>query len=108
MASVDNMTLSARASLQAAGQRLDSLLKDPKVGAGRELPDETLNLVTCCLDAISDVVERRRALDMNQSNQPTPQEAHRSHPLDVFDVQAATPLVTSPSSYRRVASRGRR
>ena len=70
-----------RVALEAARQRLDSLLRDPKVGAGRELPDETLDLVTKCLDAISEVVERRRSLDTQQRTQsavqqPAPPTSH--------------------------------
>jgi hypothetical protein len=57
-----------------ARRRLDRVLKDLSVGPIRKLPDDTLDLVASCLNEIADLVERRRALDSGQPDQPWVQE----------------------------------
>lgn len=43
-------------------ERINRLLEEPD-SAGHQLPDETLELVVSCINAVSDVVERRLTLD---------------------------------------------
>ena len=69
MASEEHRTPILQERLHHARHRIDALLKDPTVGTVRHLPDDTLELVTCCMNAIADVIERRRALDNEQPNQ---------------------------------------
>lgn len=45
-----------------AMERINRLLEEPG-SAGHELPEETLDLVVSCVNAISEIVERRLALD---------------------------------------------
>jgi len=56
-----------REGLQLARDRIDRLLEDdPLIGTVPHLPDDTLELVTCCMNAIADVTQRRRTLDNEQ------------------------------------------
>lgn len=69
----------ARVRMLAAQERLRRLLQDPRFG-GPELPDETLELVTGCMEAISEVVARRRHCDGNPSTIPSqPGKTHPRH-----------------------------
>jgi hypothetical protein len=60
----------ARARLHEARMRLSRSLERSKRGPIRELPDDTLDLVASCLNEIADLVERRRALDSGERDQP--------------------------------------
>ncbi|HET9669937.1 MAG TPA: hypothetical protein VFR41_07775 [Acidimicrobiia bacterium] len=57
--------LDARLRMIYAMERINRLLEEP--GPAHDgLPDETLELVVSCVNAISDVVERRLALDSQE------------------------------------------
>ena len=64
--------ISARLRVIYAMERINRLLEEPS-SAGHELPDETLELVVSCVNAISDVVERRLTLDSQSSDCVDPQ-----------------------------------
>jgi hypothetical protein len=66
--------LGARLRVIYAMERINRLLEEPGP-ARHELPEETLELVVSCVNAISDVVERRLALDSR------PQQSHEWRPL---------------------------
>jgi hypothetical protein len=57
-----NEPTSTRVRVIYAMERINRLLDGPG-RPGYELPEETLELVLSCINAISDVVERRTALD---------------------------------------------
>ena len=57
--------LDARLRMIYAMERINRLLEEPGP-AQYELPDETLELVVSCVNALSDVVERRLALDSRE------------------------------------------
>jgi hypothetical protein len=58
-------TETARMRMLAAKDRLDRLLKETRFG-GQDLPDDTLDLVAGCMNAIAEVIERRRDCDAQQ------------------------------------------
>jgi hypothetical protein len=53
-----------------AMHRINALLEEQAGSAGHELPEDTLDLVSSCLDAISDLIERRKTLDAEKPNVP--------------------------------------
>ena len=67
----------ARTRMLGAKDRLDRLLKETRFG-GLDLPDDTLDLVAGCMNAIAEVVERRRDCDAQQ------------RPIAVNDLMAKT------------------
>jgi hypothetical protein len=71
---VKNEGKTAQARLLEARLRVDTLLKDTSGGSARDLPDDTLDLVACCLNAIADVIARRRAMDAQQPTEPAAHE----------------------------------
>ena len=61
--------LSARLRLIYAMDRINRLLEEP--GAARHtLPDDTLELVVACINAVSELVERRLTLDAEEAEIP--------------------------------------
>ena len=56
-------TETARTRMLAAKDRLDQLLKG---FGGQDLPDDTLDLVAGCMNAIAEVIKRRRDCDAQQ------------------------------------------
>ena len=74
MMSTEGDSSAARTRLQEARMRLDRSLDDAKRGAVCELPDDTLDLVASCMNENADLVERRRALDSGEPDQPAVQE----------------------------------
>lgn len=56
-------TETARTRMLGAKDRLDRLLKG---FGGQDLPDDTLDLVAGCMNAIAEVIKRRRDCDAQQ------------------------------------------
>jgi hypothetical protein len=61
--------MTARLRVVYAMERINRLLEEPE-SARHRLPEETLELVVSCINAISDVVERRLQLDSRSSHVP--------------------------------------
>ena len=61
--------MSARLRVVYAMERINRLIEEPE-SARHRLPEETLELVVSCINAISDVVERRLQLDSRSPHDP--------------------------------------
>jgi hypothetical protein len=68
----EGQCITTRLRVIYALERINRLLEEPRP-AGHELPEETLELVASCVNALSQIVERRLVLD---SQSPHCADAH--------------------------------
>jgi hypothetical protein len=63
----EGQCITTRLRVIYALERINRLLEEPR-SAGHELPEETLELVLSCVNALSQIVERRLVLDSQSPN----------------------------------------